>query len=199
MRIGGPVRHLIAIGAASLMALSFVRPSGRWESGIGARVIAVRPASAASSTEDPVEILATGRSSRWHFRYAGRDRAIGTPDDLSSVGDVGLPLGAAVKLVLASDDSIYTFSVPEMGIRGMAVPDLPSSVSIRAERSGTFKLAADPMCGTRPNHVGRLLIMTRPEFATWLRGLSRSARTRPRERVPLVRGTRGAVPPIERP
>ena len=115
------------------------------------------------------------------------------------MGDLGLPLGAAVKMVLASDDSIYTFSVPEMEIRGMAVPDLPSSVSIRADRPGTFELAADPMCGQRPNHVGRLLIMTRPEFAAWLRGLSRAAGTRPRRRVPLVRGTPGAVPPIERP
>ena len=190
--------YLVSIGAASLMTFSFVRPSDRWERGIGPRVVAVRHTSSPSMTHDPAEVLATGRASRWHFRYPGGDQAFGTSDDLLSVGDLCLPLGAAVTLVLASDDSIYTFSVPEMGIRGMAVPDVPSSFSIRADRPGTFELAADPMCGQRPNHVGRLLVVTRPEFAAWLDGLSRAAGTRPRRRTPLPRGAPGARSPVER-
>ncbi len=179
--------YLVSIGAASLVTLSFARTPGRWEWGIAPRVVAARHASSPSLPPDPAEVLATGRASRWHFRYPGGDQMFGTPDDLASVGDLCLPVGAALTLSLASDDSIYTFSVPELGIRGMAVPDVPSSFPIRADRPGTFELAADPMCGRRPNHVGRLLIKTRPEFAAWLDGLSRS------------RGTPGAGSRVERP
>ncbi|MEJ7640145.1 MAG: hypothetical protein WKF75_19815 [Singulisphaera sp.] len=192
-------KYLVPIGAACLVTLPLVRPSGRWEGGVGPWTVPVRHASAPSLPHDPAEILATGRSSRWHFRYPGRDRAFGTSDDLSSVGDLCLPLGAAVRCVLASDDSIYTFSVPEMGIRGMAVPDVPSSFSIRADRPGTFELAADPMCGQRPNHVGRLLVVTRPEFAAWLDGLSRAAGTRRPPRTPLPGGAPDAGSRVERP
>ncbi len=191
--------YLVSVGAASLMTFSFVRPSDRWEGGIGPRVVAVPHTSSPSMTHVPAEVLATGRGSRWYFRYPGVDQESGTPDDLVSVGDLCLPIGAAVTLVLASDDSIYTFSVPERGIRGMAVPDLRSSIAIRADRPGTFELAADPMCGRRSNHIGRLLILTRPDFAAWLDGLSRAAGTRRPPRTLLPGGAPGAGSRVERP
>jgi cytochrome c oxidase subunit 2 len=153
------VAILTVIAAASLLTTAVVRSR--------ARPIAAPP----SALRPPGSVLATGHGSRWQFRYPGPDGAIGTADDISRGGDLHLPAGSDVELVLCSDDYLYTLSVPEVGLQGMAVPGLPSSVKFRPDRPGTFELAADPLCGRRPAHAGRLIVETLPEFQAWIGGV----------------------------
>ncbi len=193
--------RIIPIAAAALLLLALVRAPARRDGGDGPR----------AASPPPAAILATGRAARWSFGYPGPDGTFGTPDDVSTGGDLHLPSGRDVELILRSDDSLYGFSVPELGLRGMAVPGLSSSVSIRAPRPGTFDLAADPMCGRRPSHGGRLVVETLPEFGSWLGSIGRSVGTRARpspRRMGAARATGGGdgrgqaardVPPDETP
>jgi cytochrome c oxidase subunit 2 len=91
-----------------------------------------------------------------------------------------VPAGRDVELILRSEDYLYRFAVPGLGLYGMAVPGLPSSVTFRAPRPGTFDLGADPMCGRRPAHGVRLIVEDPPGFASWLASAGRSAATRAR-------------------
>ena len=70
----------------------------------------------------PTTILMTGRASRWWIRYAGPDGQFGTEDDLAARDDLHVPAGFDMHLVLRSDDYIYVFSVPALGLKEVAVP-----------------------------------------------------------------------------
>ena len=127
------------------------------------------------SLHPPVVIVASTHAMRWSFSYPGSDGAIGTADDLTSAGELHLPLESQVDLLVKSDDYLCTLSVPELGLRELAIPDLPSSVSVRPARAGRFELSGDPLCGGRPTRGGRLIVESRPEFEAWL-GSIRSGR-----------------------
>jgi heme/copper-type cytochrome/quinol oxidase subunit 2 len=182
---------ILPIAAAALLALSLVRAPARKGGSDGPR----------AAPHPPAAILATARAARWTFTYPGPDGTLGTPDDVPGGGDLHVPAGRDVELILTSDDYLDRFSVPGLGLHGMAVPGLPSSLTIRAPRPGTFAMAADPMCGRRPSHGGRLIAETLPDFASWLGSIGRSAATRARSAPRLMgasvarRGSRGLPDP----
>jgi cytochrome c oxidase subunit 2 len=125
----------------------------------------------------PAAILATGIESRWYFRYPGLDGVVGTADDISHRGDLHVPMGTSVELILRSDDYLYTFSVPELGLRGMAIPELTSTIPMRADKPGTFPLDAVLMCGRPTPHAPlRLVVEPLPEFQAWLGSIRPPAR-----------------------
>jgi cytochrome c oxidase subunit 2 len=125
----------------------------------------------------PAAILATGKESRWHFRYPGPDGVVGTADDVASQGDLHVPMGTDLDLILRSDDYLYTFSVPDLGLRGMAIPELTSTIPVRADRPGTFPIAADEMCGRpMPHEPLHLVVEPLPDFLAWLGTIRRQMR-----------------------
>lgn len=122
----------------------------------------------------PTTILMTGRASRWWIRYAGPDGQFGTADDLAARDDLHVPAGFDLHLVLRSDDYIYVFAVPALGLNEVAVPGLDQSLTFRADRPETLALRAVPMCGQRTDHDERLVVQKLPEFEAWLASLRHS-------------------------
>ena len=120
----------------------------------------------------PLRIEARGSDRDWNFSYFGPDGTLDTADDVKSTGELSLPLGAEVVIDLRSDDFIYAFSCPDLGLKEIAVPDLEFSLSFTAERPGEFNLLMDPMCGFRlpPGEtMGRIKVASASEFHQWLR------------------------------
>lgn len=118
----------------------------------------------------PVVIEARGHLFEWSFRYPGRDRKLGTPDDLRFDKELHLPVGVDVELKLESDDYMYIFSNAELGLRQIAVPELTYTVKFQAAKAGSFDLLADPLCGWRSLHddlMGRIIVQSAPEFDVW--------------------------------
>jgi heme/copper-type cytochrome/quinol oxidase subunit 2 len=125
----------------------------------------------------PLVIRATGRDFYWRFTYPGRDGTIGTADDIQSDQDVHVPLGHPVKIDLASQDYVYTFRAPELGLHEIAVPELSFAISFTAEKPGRYKLEVDPLCGYVFAHdndsMGQLVVEPVSDVSAWL---ARSAR-----------------------
>ena len=121
----------------------------------------------------PTTILMTGRASRWWIRYAGPDGQFGTADDLAARDDLHVPAGFDMHLVLRSDDYIYVFSVPALGLKEVAVPGLDQSLTFRVDRPETFALEAEPMCGLRADHDEHLVVQNLAEFEAWLESVRR--------------------------
>jgi cytochrome c oxidase subunit II len=119
-------------------------------------------------------ILMTGRASRWWIRYAGPDGQFGTEDDLAARDNLHVPAGFDLHLALRSDDYIYVFSVPALGLNEVAVPGLEQSLTFRADRPKTLALQAEPMCGLRVDHDERLVVQDLPEFEAWLESIRRT-------------------------
>jgi heme/copper-type cytochrome/quinol oxidase subunit 2 len=121
----------------------------------------------------PTTILMTGRASRWWIRYAGPDGQFGTADDLAARDDLHVPAGFDMHLVLRSDDYVYVFSVPALGLKEVAVPGLDQSLTFRADRPETLALEVEPMCGLRADHDEHLVVQNVAEFEAWLESVRR--------------------------
>ncbi len=115
-------------------------------------------------------VLITGRDFNWHICYPGLDNELGTPDDIHARRDLHLPQYTKVRLELASDDYLYSMTLPHWNLKEIAVPDLSFSLELETHAAGTFDLLGDQMCGyTHPNLLGQLMVQSHTDFVAWLR------------------------------
>jgi len=139
-----------------------------------------RTCPASPTCHAPVIVEATGRNFQWWFRYPGADGDLGTPDDIQSNRFLMLPPDVDVTILLASEDYIYTMSLPPYGLREIAVPDLIHKLVFHTKTWEEFDLLVDPLCSFRFYHdevMGRVSIAPRRDFSTWF-GLSKSSHDR---------------------
>lgn len=98
----------------------------------------------------PTNVLAievTGDEYNWYFRYPGRDGVLGTDDDQHSVQDLFLPENTDIVLKLTSKDYLYSFALPDLDLREVAVPGLSFELQFRTEGDQTLQILGDQFCG----------------------------------------------------
>jgi cytochrome c oxidase subunit II len=91
--------------------------------------------------------------------------------------EVHVPLGAEVRLTLTSRDYISDFTLPQLGLRDFAAPDLPSEFRFRADRAGRYDVRGDELCG-RPHSErtrGVLVVEDAASFRAWIRKQSQGS------------------------
>ncbi len=119
-----------------------------------------------------LSIAVTGHDFQWEIVYPGRDGALGTADDLRSRRNLDVPAGATVTILLTSEDYIYMFELPELGLREMAAPELTFSVTFEPTEARTYELLGNQMCGyDHPDLLGTLSVHTPDEFNARMRRL----------------------------
>lgn len=122
-------------------------------------------------TLNPIRVEVSGRDSVWHFRYPGQDGEFQTPDDICSAEELHLPMETDITLLITSEDFLYTWLVPQLKLRKIAVPELTHPLEFRTAAPATYELPVDPMCGRRLFHdgpMGKMVIQSRSEFTAWL-------------------------------
>lgn len=85
------------------------------------------------------------------------------------VGELHLPLGRPVRLVLTSEDVIHSFYVPAFRIKQDVVPGRYTSITFTPSRVGEYHLFCTEFCGT--DHAlmtGRIVVQQPADFARWL-------------------------------
>ncbi len=113
-----------------------------------------RPNSAAT----PVFLVAK----QWMWKAEHRDGR-------REVGELHLPLGRPVRLVMTSQDVIHSFFVPAFRIKQDVVPGRYTSVSFTPSRAGDYHLFCAEFCGTHHAMMtGRIVVQPPAEFARWL-------------------------------
>ena len=119
----------------------------------------------------PLQVDVVGREFYWHFTYPGVDEKLGTSDDFSVAQDLVLPSGRPVVLRVTSDDFIYTFRAPELGLLETAAPGLSFELEFTPDRIGRYRLEVDPMCGFNLLHdndtMGHVRIDDLNSFEVW--------------------------------
>lgn len=106
-----------------------------------------------------VEVI--GCEFQWHFRYLEPAGASAHAMGKTTIEELHLPVGATVEFRFTSDDYIYLCSVPELGIKQIAVPGLVHCAECEVRGPATYDLRVDPLCGFRFYHnelMGRLVI-----------------------------------------
>ncbi|MDO8730774.1 MAG: cytochrome c oxidase subunit II [Candidatus Omnitrophota bacterium] len=127
----------------------------------------IRYPSLAPATSLQVEILA--EQFAWNVRYPGPDGQFETPDDISTINQLHLPVGTPVKIHLRSKDVIHSFFVPEFRMKQDAVPGLPQQIWVEASKAGQFEIRCAELCGLGHYRM-KGFVTTEPlaEFQAWL-------------------------------
>jgi cytochrome c oxidase subunit 2 len=121
-----------------------------------------------SGREITVEM--TGADYRWRTRHAGFDGSLDTPDDIIGGGNLVVPAGRTVHLLLRSDDFVYTFYVPDLNVNQIAVPSLTFDARFVCDSPGEIAYIADQMCGfLHETLLGDVTVISESDYADWLR------------------------------
>lgn len=137
-----------------------------------------------------VEVIA--QQWQWNFRLPGEDGRLGASDtrNVSSGnplglnpndpngrddvviegGDLHLPLGKPVKLLLRSIDVVHSFYVPEFRAKMDLVPGVVTYVWFTPTRTGTFETLCTELCGAAHyNMRAKVVVEEASEYQAWVR------------------------------
>ncbi len=141
--------------------------------------------------EEASELEVVGQQWLWTFRLPGKDGRLGTSDtrNVSSDnplglnpndphgqddvviegGELHLPLGKPVKVLLRSIDVVHDFYVPEFRAKMDLMPGLVTYFWITPIRTGTFEILCAGFCGVgHPQMRGSVVVETENDYQTWL-------------------------------
>ncbi len=130
-------------------------------------VVSTNVARRSYTVPSSVTVRAMGRNFQWHFTYPGPDSTIDTADDVFAERTLYLPPNVDVELLVNSDDYVYTLSLPDYGVKEIAVPDLTHTLRFHTTTSAEIDVRVDPLCGFRFYHdeiMGRIVIKDRDDF-----------------------------------
>jgi cytochrome c oxidase subunit 2 len=84
-------------------------------------------------------------------------------------GQLHLPLGRPVRMVMTSQDVIHSFFVPDFRVKQDVVPGRYTSIVFTPSRTGEYRLYCAEYCGTEhAMMLGRIVVMQPAAFAQWL-------------------------------
>ncbi|MCV3734768.1 cytochrome c oxidase subunit II [Rhizobium sp. TRM96647] len=139
------------------------------------------------------EIEVVGQQWLWSFRLPGADGRLGraetrdvTPDNALGIdkadadalddiviegGELHLPIGKPVKVLLRSVDVLHDFYVPEFRAKMDMIPGMVTYFWLTPTRTGTFDILCAELCGVgHPMMRGTVVVDTEADYETWLAG-----------------------------
>jgi cytochrome c oxidase subunit 2 len=141
--------------------------------------------------DDAGVIEVTGQQWQWGFRFPGPDGVLGTaavahmsPDNafginprdphgrddiLIEAGELHMPLGKPVKMVLRSKDVLHDFYVPQFRAKMDLVPGIVTYFWMTPTRTGTFEILCAELCGVGHHTMrGTVVVEKQAAFDAWL-------------------------------
>jgi cytochrome c oxidase subunit 2 len=113
-----------------------------------------------AAPNDALPVYVVGKQWMWKVQHLGGQREI---------NELHIPLGPAVRLVMASEDVIHSFFIPAFRIKHDVVPGTTQTLWFRPRRAGVFHLFCAEYCGTDHSRMtGRIVVMEQPAFEQWL-------------------------------
>lgn len=137
------------------------------------------------------EIEVVGQQWRWSYRLPGQDGRLGTsdvrfigPDNplglnpqdpagqddiVIEAGDLQLPVGRPVRVILRAVDVLHDFYVPEFRAKMDMIPGAVTYFWFTPTRTGTFEVLCAELCGV--GHAlmrGRVVVVEPAEYQAWL-------------------------------
>ena len=150
-------------------------------------VIAVPSFALLSNQYDPpkpdLTIKVTGHQWYWSYEYPDQggfsfdsvmltdEEAVkaGEPKKLGVDNRVVVPAGAAVKLLITSEDVIHSFALPSFWVKMDAVPGRMNETWFKVDRPGVYYGQCSELCGTRHGFMPIAIeVLPRDQFNAWV-------------------------------
>lgn len=150
-------------------------------------VIAVPSFALLSNQYDPpkpdLTIKVTGHQWYWSYEYPDQggfsfdsvmltdEEAVkaGEPKKLAVDNRVVVPAGAAVKLLVTSEDVIHSFALPSFWVKMDAVPGRMNETWFKVDRPGVYYGQCSELCGTRHAFMPIAIeVLPRDQFNAWV-------------------------------
>ena len=126
--------------------------------------VSVGGATARLPAEDAIKINITGYQWWWRAEYEHPEahRRFQTANELH------IPVGRTVVLTMTAADVIHSFWVPSLHGKRDLIPGVKTTLSLRADRPGTYRGQCAEFCGYQHAHMG-LLVVAEPaeQFNRW--------------------------------
>jgi cytochrome c oxidase subunit 2 len=117
---------------------------------------------AAAPPENAMEVFVTGKQWMWKIQYPSGGREI---------NELHVPVGQPVKLTMASEDVIHSFSIPAFRLKHDVVPGRYNSLWFTATKPGRYHLFCTEYCGNQhAGMVGWVDVLDAREYAKWAAG-----------------------------
>ncbi|HOE95848.1 MAG TPA: cytochrome c oxidase subunit II [Candidatus Sumerlaeota bacterium] len=106
------------------------------------------------------EIHVTALKWQWQFTY---------PDGTVTIGELGVPVGRPVKLLMNSQDVIHSFYVPDMRVKQDVVPNRYTVAWFEATEVGDHRIYCAEYCGDGHSQMyGWVKVMPPDVFNDWV-------------------------------
>lgn len=129
--------------------------------------------------DDAYEINVTAQKWIWQFQYENGAR---------STGNLHVPAGRPVKLIMSSNDVIHSFYVPDYRLKQDVVPGQYTEMWFNAPDTGRSTVYCTEYCGTgHSDMMGEIIVHSQEEFDTWLANNS-SGGSKPEDLAPAEWG-----------
>jgi len=111
---------------------------------------------------DTLDIYITGKQWMWKVQY---------PTGQREINELHVPMGRAVKLILASEDVVHSFYVPALRLKHDVVPGSYQTFWFEPKEPGRYHIFCAEYCGTGHSDMGGwMTVMTPSDYENWLAG-----------------------------
>jgi len=98
--------------------------------------------------DDAIPVKVTGQQFWWSFHYdLDNDGNFEGPGDLTTAGELVVPVGQEVDILTTSNDVIHSFWIPGLNGKKDAVPNLLNPIKLEADVEGVFLGQCTEFCG----------------------------------------------------
>lgn len=166
--------------------------------------------------EDATELEVVGQQWQWSYRLPGKDNKLGTsytslissenplgvnPNDpagkddvIVEGGEVQVPIGKPVRVLMRSMDVLHNFYVPELRSKMDMIPGTVTYFWFTPTRNGVFDVLCAELCGVG-HHVmrGKITVASETDYQAWLE----QQRTFAELSAPVRKAEGGPISPLE--
>lgn len=113
---------------------------------------------------DAMELKVVGQKWQWSVDYPKEDI------NVAGVGAmIAVPVNRPIKLVMASQDVIHSFFIPNMRVKQDVVPGRYSTLWFNPNLVGEYPIFCAEYCGDLHSQMmAKLVVMSEPDYARWI-------------------------------
>jgi cytochrome c oxidase subunit II len=120
--------------------------------------------------EDALRVQVVGNQWWWRFEYdADNDGVFNGEGDLATAGELVVPAGREIDLVMTSNDVIHSFWIPQLSGKRDVVPGMETYWKVEASEPGVYKGQCTEFCGLSHANMRMLVRALEPaDYDRWL-------------------------------